>query len=36
LPCINWSLPNWDIDPMLPENVVNGLMWLESIVCLYQ
>ncbi|GKZ00243.1 hypothetical protein MPSEU_000977200 [Mayamaea pseudoterrestris] len=36
LPCLNWSLPNWDLDPMLPESVVNGLSWLESVVCLYQ
>jgi hypothetical protein len=34
LPCINWSLPNWDVDPWLPESVINSLMWLESVVCL--
>jgi hypothetical protein len=34
LPCINWSLPNWDVDPWLPESVINTLMWLESVVCL--
>ena len=36
LPCVNWSLPNWDVDPWLPESIVNVLMWLESVVCLYQ
>jgi hypothetical protein len=36
VPCVNWSLPNWDKDPLLPEAVVNALMWLESVVCLYQ
>jgi Peroxisomal biogenesis factor 11 (PEX11) len=34
LPCINWSLPNWDTDPWLSETVINTLMWLESVVCL--
>ena len=36
LPCVQWSLPNWDKDPWLPESLVNGLMWLESVVCLFQ
>lgn len=36
LPCVQWSLPNWDTQPWLPENVVHGLMWLESVVCLFQ
>jgi hypothetical protein len=36
LPCIHWSLPRWDKDPWLRESVVNGLMWVESIVSLYQ
>lgn len=36
LPCIHWSLPNWDTQPWLPESLVNTLMWLESIVSLYQ
>ena len=35
-PAIHWSLPNWDRHPWLPESVVNTLMWLESVVCLYQ
>lgn len=34
LPCISWSLPNWDTDPWLSETVINTLMWLESVVCL--
>lgn len=36
LPCINWSLPNWDVQPWLTEKTVNTLMWLESIVCIHQ
>jgi len=36
LPCVHWSLPNWDVDPWLPESLVNFLMWLESVVSLYQ
>lgn len=36
LPAIHWSLPNWDRDPWLPEPVVNTLMWLEAVVCMYQ
>jgi hypothetical protein len=36
LPCINWSLPKWDTQPWLPENVCNGLMWLEAVVNVYQ
>ena len=36
LPCITWSLPNWDQTPLLHKHVVNTLMWLESVVCLYQ
>jgi hypothetical protein len=33
---IQWSLPNWDTQPWLPTDVVNGLCWLESIVGMYQ
>jgi hypothetical protein len=36
LPAVNWSLPKWDIDPLLSPEVCNGLMWLESVVCMYQ
>lgn len=36
LPCINWSLPNWDIEPWLNEKTNNLLMWFESIVCIHQ
>jgi hypothetical protein len=36
LPGFSWSLPNWDIDPWLSENVVNSLLWTESVVCMYQ
>jgi hypothetical protein len=36
LPAINWSLPKWDTDPLLSSEVCNGLMWLESVVCMYQ
>jgi hypothetical protein len=33
LPCLQWSLPNWDTDPWLSENFVNMCMWIESVVC---
>lgn len=36
LPAFHWSLPKWDTDPLLSEETANGLMWLESIVCMYQ
>ena len=36
LPAIHWSLPKWDTDPWLSSDLLNGFMWLESIVCLYQ
>ena len=36
LPAIHWSLPKWDTHPWLPDELVNGLMWLESVVCMYQ
>ena len=36
LPCIHWALPNWDTKPWLPTKVVNGLMWMEAMVSLYQ
>ena len=36
LPVINWSLPNWESDPWLGENLVNGLCFGESVVCFWQ
>mmetsp|Transcript_16805 Transcript_16805/g.26218 ORF Transcript_16805/g.26218 Transcript_16805/m.26218 type:complete len:271 (+) Transcript_16805:262-1074(+) len=36
LPLVNWSLPNWETDPWLPENLRNGLMLAESIICIWQ
>ena len=35
-PCLNWSLDKWATDPLLSENVVNGMSLVEAIVCLYQ
>jgi hypothetical protein len=36
LPALNWSLPKWDTQPWLSEDVVNGLCWVEAVVGLYQ
>eukprot|EP00547_Thalassionema_nitzschioides_P004760 CAMPEP_0194222964 /NCGR_PEP_ID=MMETSP0156-20130528/34059_1 /TAXON_ID=33649 /ORGANISM="Thalassionema nitzschioides, Strain L26-B" /LENGTH=260 /DNA_ID=CAMNT_0038953937 /DNA_START=91 /DNA_END=870 /DNA_ORIENTATION=+ len=36
LPCINWSLPKWDTEPWLSDPCCNGLMWVESLVSIYQ
>jgi Peroxisomal biogenesis factor 11 (PEX11) len=36
LPCLTWSLKNWDTKPLLKPHTVTTLMWAESIVCLYQ
>jgi hypothetical protein len=36
LPCLHWSLPNWDRDPWLSDGVCNGINWVESVVSLYQ
>lgn len=36
VPCIHWALPKWDTDPWLSEGCCNGLMWLESVVSMYQ
>lgn len=36
LPAVNWSLPNWDTQPWLHNDLVNGLCWLESMVGLFQ
>mmetsp|Transcript_84888 Transcript_84888/g.127264 ORF Transcript_84888/g.127264 Transcript_84888/m.127264 type:complete len:261 (-) Transcript_84888:321-1103(-) len=35
-PAVHWSLPNWDTDPLMSDGWVNFLMWLESMVCMYQ
>ncbi len=35
-PCFTWSLNKWATDPLLSENIVNGMSWAEAIVCLYQ
>lgn len=36
LPAVSWSLPHWDTQPWLSDITFNSLMWLESIVCMYQ
>jgi len=36
LPCLHWSLTDWDTKPWLRPHTVNTLMWAESIVSLYQ
>jgi DMSO/TMAO reductase YedYZ heme-binding membrane subunit len=36
LPCVHWSLPNWERKPWLKEGVLNGLLLAESITCIYQ
>lgn len=36
LPALHWSLPNWDTKPWLPNDVVNGLCWVEAVVGMYQ
>ncbi|KAI2506022.1 hypothetical protein MHU86_8433 [Fragilaria crotonensis] len=36
LPCLHWSLPNWDTDPWLSDGMCNGINWVESVVSLYQ
>lgn len=35
-PCLSWSLNKWATDPLLSENVINGMSWAEAVVCLYQ
>ena len=35
-PCFHWSMSTWDTDPILSDIAVNGLMWMESVICLYQ
>lgn len=35
-PCVNWSMPQWAEDPLLSENVVNGLSLAEAVVSIYQ
>ena len=36
IPALQWALPNWDTDPWLPTPFIHTLMWLESVVCMYQ
>jgi len=36
LPAINWSLPNWAINPLLGEVQLNGLMLAEAYTSVYQ
>ena len=36
LPCLQWSLPKWDTEPLCPTYTINTLMWFESLVSLYQ
>ena len=36
IPALQWALPNWDTDPWLPTPLIHTLMWLESVVCMYQ
>lgn len=36
LPCVHWALPKWDTDPWLSEGACNGMLWLESVVSMYQ
>jgi hypothetical protein len=36
LPCVQWSLPKWDTQPLCPTHTINALMWVESLVSLYQ
>lgn len=36
LPCIDWSLPKWDTEPWLSDSFGKGLMWMESLVSIYQ
>lgn len=35
-PCLNWAWDNWDTDPILSENIVNGMSLAEALVCFYQ
>jgi Peroxisomal biogenesis factor 11 (PEX11) len=35
-PCMNWSMSTWDTDPLLSDMALNGLMWMEAVICLYQ
>ena len=36
LPAIGWSLPKWDTEPLLSDNAMFGLCWLEAVVGFYQ
>ena len=35
-PCLTWALDKWDTDPLLSENVVNGMSLAEALICFYQ
>lgn len=35
-PALHWSMPHWDIQPWMQEDMYQSLMWLESVVCLTQ
>jgi Peroxisomal biogenesis factor 11 (PEX11) len=35
-PCFHWSMSTWDSDPLLSDVALNGLMWMEAVICLYQ
>jgi hypothetical protein len=35
-PCMSWSTDNWATDPLFSENVVNGMSWIEAVICMYQ
>ena len=34
-PCFHWSMSTWDTDPLLSDIALNGLMWMEAVICLY-
>jgi hypothetical protein len=36
LPALSWSLPDWDTNPWLSSDFVNGLFWAEAVVTMYQ
>lgn len=35
-PAIHWSRSDWDTKPMLTSRKLNGLMFMEAVVCMYQ
>jgi hypothetical protein len=36
VPCVHWSLPNWDIQPLLPTATVNLFMWIDAVLHQYE